>query len=66
MNVTWTQDPDLSTWRAKTGRTELTVTRLALDSWRPALKRGRSRDQGPVQRDRPSAQRWCEREARRS
>lgn len=63
MTVTWIQDPDLTTYRAKVGRTELTVHRLGLDLWRPEVQARAWSAIGPTVPRREEAQQWCEREA---
>jgi hypothetical protein len=63
--ITWTQDPDRTTWRASLGAAVLTVTRAGLDIWCPKIKRpGSAPEQGPTARDRATAQRWAEWKAR--
>lgn len=58
--TTWTRSSDRDVWVAEgPGRKLLTVTRLSVERWQPAVEDQR----GPVCRTRLAAQAWAEREA---
>jgi hypothetical protein len=64
--LAWRQSPDLATYRAASGSAILTVTRLSLDRWQPAIDVPAGRLSGPVCRTRMHAQRWAERQIARA
>lgn len=59
MSARWERTPDRSTWRAASGGTILTVSKLTNGKWRGVVDDARS----PELVTRLAAQSWAEREA---